>query len=130
LQEGQAVVELVLALPALVVVAMLVLAGARLLGASIALADAARAGAVAAAADVARGQAGQALQDATAAALAEGISVTCSGPGVPAGCVAVATETGGSSGKQMEVVTVYDQVDTGFPGLPPIQIHQQAAATP
>jgi Flp pilus assembly protein TadG len=129
-QSGQAVVELALVLPALIVLAMLVLAGGRLLATSVALADAARAGAVAAAADVARGQAGQALQDATAAAAAEGLNLTCSGPDAPAGCVAVATEAGGSSGEQMEVVTVYDLVDTGFPGLQPIQIHQRAAATP
>ena len=110
---------------------MLVFAGVRLISTSIALTDAARAGAVAAASDVARGQpGGQEAQDAAAAAMSEGLPLSCSGPGVPAGCVAVATQTGGSSGEQMEVITVYDQVDTGFPGLKPIQVHAQAAATP
>jgi Flp pilus assembly protein TadG len=128
--SGQAVVELVLALPALVVIAMLVLAGGRLLATSVALTDAARAGAVAAASAVARGQTSQAPGDASAAATAEGLTLSCSGDGVPEGCVGVQTQAGDASGEQMEVVTVYDLVDTGFPGLAPIQIHAQAAATP
>lgn len=127
---GQAVVELAVALPVLVALAMLVFAGGRLLATSVALADAARAGAVAAASDVARGQPGQAESAAVAAAAGEGAPLSCAGDGIPADCVAVATATGGSSGEPMEVVTVYDRVDTGVPGLPPLQIQQQAVATP
>lgn len=127
---GQAVVELAVALPLLVALATLVFAGGRLLATSVALTDAARAGAVAAASDVARGQPSQAASDAVAAAAAEGTPLSCSGDGIPDGCVAVATTTGSTSGEPMEVVTVYDQVNTGVPGLPPLQIQEQAAATP
>lgn len=123
---GQALVETALMLPALLALAALLLVGGQLLSVEVALTDAAAAGALAAAAAAGRGA--PALAAATVAADAEGGPLSCAGPGLPPGCVSVATATGTESGVALQVVTVYASVVPWWLGGAALQLRAQGAA--
>ena len=127
-QEGQALVETALLLPVVLLLVLLVLVGGQLLRTQIHLTSAARAGAQAAAAAVRRGA--SPLGAAQQAAQAEGTPLACAGPGVPAGCVAVAATTGARSGITLEVVSVYASVQPWWGRAGEIQLVARAAAAP
>jgi Flp pilus assembly protein TadG len=128
-RSGQALVEMSLLLPLLLVLATAAIDGGQLMMASVAMTNAAAAGARVAANDFAHGDAfSQITADAVQAARSEGASLVCSGVALPAGCVGVHASVT-PDGTPDEVVTVYDTPALIIP-IGSLTLSAQGAAAP